>query len=63
MSEECSFSFISLFNSDVVVTPTDIYNCEFGASAEAVYNLGNEGGYISVLFCPFVDGSVVLYWS
>ena len=63
MSEECSFSFVSLFDSDVIVSPADIHYCEFSASAEAVYDLGNEGGHISVLFCPFVDGSIVLHWS
>ena len=62
MGEECGFSFISFFDSDIVVTPADVYNCELGASAKAVYDLGNEGGYISILLCPFVDGSVVLYW-
>ena len=62
MSEECSFSFVSLSNSDVVITPTDVYHCELGASAEVVHHLGNEGEYISILLCPFVDGSVILYW-
>ena len=63
MGEECSFSFISFLDSDVVVAPTDIYDCKFGASAEAVYHLVNEGGYVSVLFGPFIDGLVVLDWS
>ena len=63
MSEECSLSFVSLFDSDVVVSPADIYHCKLGASTEVVYDLGNEGGYISVLLCPFVDGLIVLYWS
>ena len=63
MGEECSFSFVSFFDSDVVVIPADVYNCELGAPAEAVYDLGNEGGYISILLHPLVDGLVVLYWS
>ena len=63
MSKECSLSLVSFFDSDIVVTPADVYNCELGASAEVVYDLGNEGGYISILFHPFIDGSVVLYWS
>ena len=62
MGEECGFSFISFFDPDVVVAPADIYDCELGTSTEAVYDLGNEGGYISILLCPFVDGLVVLYW-
>ena len=63
MGEECGFSFVSFFDPDVVVTPVDVYNCELGTSAEVVYDLGNEGGYISILLHPFVDGLVVLYWS
>ena len=63
MSEKRSFSFVPLFDSDVIVSPVDIYYCEFGAPTEAVYDLGNEGGYVSVFLCPFVDGLIVLYWS
>ena len=63
MGEECSFPFIPFLDPDVVVSPADVYNCEFGTSAEVVNDLGNEGGYISVLLCPFVYGSIVLYWS
>ena len=63
MGKECSFSFITLFDSDVVLSPADVYNCEFGTSTEVINDLGNEGGYISVFLCPFVDGLVVLYWS
>ena len=37
MGEECGFSFVSFFDSDVVVTPMDVYNCELGAPAEVVY--------------------------
>ena len=63
MGEKCGFPLVSFFDADVVVTPADVYNCEFGASAEVIYDLGNEGGYVSILPCPFIDGSVVLYWS
>ena len=62
MGEECCFSFISFLDLDVVITPADVYNCELGAPAKAVNDLGNEGGYISIFLCPFVDRSVVLYW-
>ena len=62
MGEECGFPFVSFFDLDVVIAPMDIYDCKFGASAEAVYHLGNEGRYVSILFGPFVDGLVVLYW-
>ena len=63
MGEECCFSFVSFLDLDVVVTPADVYNCELGASAKVVNDLGNEGGYISIFLCPLVDRSVVLYWS
>ena len=62
MSEECSFSFVFFFDLDVIISPVDVYHCELGASTEVVYDLGNERGYVSVLLCPFVDGSIVLYW-
>ena len=63
MGEECSLSFIPFLDLDVVVPPVDVYDCELGASTEAVNDLGNERGYVSILLCPFVYGSVVLYWS
>ena len=63
MGEECSFSFIPFIDLDVVVPLADVYDCELGASAEAVDDLGDERGYISILLCPFVYGSIVLYWS
>ena len=63
MGEECCLSFISFLNLDVVVTPADVDDCELGTSAKAVNDFRNEGGYISIFLCPFVDRSVVLYWS
>ena len=62
MGEECCFAFIPFFDSDVIITPVDVYNCELGAPTKAVDDLGNERGYISVFLCPFIDRSVVLYW-
>ena len=63
MGEECCFALVSFLDSDVIVTPVDVYDCEFGAPAKVVNDLGNEGGYISIFLCPFIDRSVVLYWS
>ena len=48
MGEKCSFSFISFFDPDVVISPANIYNGELGASAEAVNDLRNKRGYIPV---------------
>ena len=62
MGEECGFPFIALFDSDVIVSPVDVHNCEFGASTEMIDDLGNGGGYVPIFLCPLVYGSVVLYW-
>ena len=62
MGEECSFSFISFLNLNVVVSPADVYDGELDASTEAVNDLRNERGYIPIFLCPLVYGSVVLYW-
>ena len=63
MGKECCFSFISFLDLDIVVSPANVYDCELGASTEAIDDLWDEGRYISVLLHPFVYGSVVLYWS
>ena len=63
MGEECCFALILFLDSDVIIAPVDVYNCEFGASTKVVDDLGNEGGYISIFLCPFIDRLVVLYWS
>ena len=62
MGEKHGFSFIAFLYTDVVICPVDVHNGELGAPAEVINDLGNEGGYIPVLFCPFVYDSVVLYW-
>ena len=54
MGEECCFPFVTLFDVDVVVSLVDVHNCELGASAEVINDLGNERGYVSVLLCPFI---------
>ena len=44
MGEECCFSLVTFFDSNVVVPPADVHNYELGASAEMVDDLGNERG-------------------
>ena len=63
MGKECHFSLITLFDPNIVVSPADVHDYELSASAEVVNNLGNERGYVPVLFCPFIYGSIILYWS
>ena len=56
MSEECSFSFVTFFNENIVIPPTDVHNCELGASTKAINDLRDEGGYILVPFYPICSG-------
>jgi hypothetical protein len=61
--EEGGFPLISIFNANIIVPPTDIEFGEQGASAEAIDGSGNKGGDIPILFGPFVNWTVILYWS
>ena len=58
--KERRFPFVSLFDTDIVVSPTYIEFSEEGATGKAVNGLGNEGRHVAVLLSPSVDGSVVL---
>ena len=59
----CRFPFVSLFDANIVVSPTYIEFGEEGAAGKAVNGLGDEGRHIVVLLSPSVDGSVVLDWA
>ena len=61
--EEGSFPLVPILDADVVVSPSDIEFGKQSASAKAVDGLGNEGRDVAILLGPFVDWSVVLYWS
>ena len=63
MRKEGCFPFISWFDSYIVVPPSDVKFGEEGALCQAIDGLGNEWHGVSVFPRPFVDGSVVLYWS
>src|SRR5216684_2037765 len=58
--EECRFPFVSLFDANIVVSPTYVKFGEEGAAGKAVNGLGNEGRHVAVLLSPSVDGLVVL---
>ena len=47
----------------VVVTPPNVELGEEGTSRKSIDYGRDEGGYVSVLFCPFIEWAVVLYWS
>jgi hypothetical protein len=47
---------------NIVVSPLYIELGKEGTSTEAINSLWDQWGYISVLFCPFVDRTVVLNW-
>jgi len=58
--EECRFPFISLFDTNIIVSPTYVKFGEEGAAGETINSLGNERGDIPVLLGLLVDRSVVL---
>src|SRR5216684_3342066 len=51
---------ISRFDSYVVIPPSDIKLHKQCASTQVINSLGNEGGDITISFCPFINGVVVL---
>jgi hypothetical protein len=61
--EEGSLPFVSFFDANVVVSPSNIEFGEEGAAAKLIHYFCDEGRYIAVLFSPFVDWVVVLYES
>ena len=63
MRKEGRFPFISWLDSYVIVAPSDV---EFGEECtlrQAVDRLWNKGHRVAVLSRPFVNGTIVLYWS
>ena len=60
MCEKGCFPFISLLDTNVVVSPSDIKFGKEGAATESVHYFYDERGHITVLLGPFVDWVVVL---
>jgi hypothetical protein len=54
--------FVSWFNPDVVIPLADIELGKEGTATEAVNSLWDQRGDITVLFHPFINGSIVLDW-
>jgi hypothetical protein len=63
IGNESSFPFISFFDPDVVVAPSDVKFGVEGAAAQAVNEFWNEWKWVCVADGPLIDGSIVLYWS
>ena len=61
MGEEGGFPFVTFFNPDIVEAPADVHFGEEGTAAHPVNDSWDEWSYVSVVYCPFVDRSVVLY--
>ena len=57
-----SFPFVSFFDPNVIVSPSDVHCGEQHASAEMVDDLVYQWGYILVFLGPFVQWMVILYW-
>jgi hypothetical protein len=61
-SKEGSFPLITVFDTDIVVSPPDIELSEQRAATEVIDCLWNERGDIAILLSPLINWSVVLYW-
>ena len=61
--KEGGLPFIAIFDTDIVIPPSDIELGEQGTSAKAVDSLGNEWGDVAILLSPLVDRLIVLYWA
>jgi hypothetical protein len=55
--------FVSLFDTYVVVSLTDVEFGEYDGSAKIMNEISNEWEGVLVTNRPSVDLSVVLYWS
>jgi hypothetical protein len=61
--EECGLPFVSILDTDIIVSLSDVEFSKQGTSAKAIDCLWNEWGDISIFLSPFIDWSVVLDWS
>jgi hypothetical protein len=63
MCEEGGLSFVSFFDTNVVIPPSDIKFGEEGTAAELIHYFCDEWGHIVVLFGPLIDWVIVLHKS
>ena len=62
LSDECCLPFVSFFDANVVISPTDIKLRKVGEVVEVVDEVSNKGKGISILDSVFIQVSVILYW-
>jgi hypothetical protein len=60
---EGGFPLISLFDADVVISPSYIEFGEQVVSSQVVDEVVNQWERVPVWYSPFVQVSVVLYWT
>ena len=60
---EGGFMLVSLLYSDIIVPPSDVQLCIDVGSPQVANQRGNEGERVLVAHRPFIDLSIVLYWS
>src|SRR5712672_921245 len=61
VSDEGGLPFVAFSNAHVVVSPPDVKLCKEFLHSDAVDQLGNEGKWVPIAYCPFVQASIVLY--
>ena len=60
MSDECSLPLVSIFDMNIIITPSDIKLCEDFCPLEFVDKIRNEGKRVGVVGGMFIDVSIVL---
>ena len=56
------FVLVSCLDADVVVPPLYVQLCVDHGPSQFSDQCGDEGEWVLVAHCPFVDVSVILYW-
>ena len=62
IGDEGCFPLVSVFDSDVVVAPSDVELREEFCSFYSRDKLGDEWEWVAVLYCPFINLPIVLHW-
>ena len=60
MSDESSFPLMSIFDSDIVISPSDIELGEYLCPFEFIDEIRNKWEGVSIADCVFIDVSIVL---
>ena len=60
MSDERSFPLMSIFDSDIVIPPSDVKLSEYLCPLEFIDEIRNKWEGVCIMDCVFVDVSIVL---